>query len=563
MNNIMYPKFSKNNINKNIENEQENINKINKSFSKSKTLRWNIIYDDLHFLNFSFNKINSKNFFDKKHEENTSKINKDKNSIEKIMQKFQFSKIDTKNLLNQVDDIKIKISEKSQNKNLNFFLENKFSFSNFFDFLSIEEVKKLKETIEKQDILLKKLNENDSSPNKEVIEMNLRDNKKILEELINKNRNILLLGFEYKNLSSKERLNFINYIRKIISLGFRDKNPNMFYLENPNTNNYKTSPVQVDNKKIINELVDNNKINYNNYYNYNYNKENTNLNSLKNQKFIPPYPTGNTNLNLNSNQPYNYNLYNNNINNNPNFNSNYYINKNPIPNINQNYGNYPNYNYQKNLNFNNNIYDYLNPTNKENYNTKNINIYNSPPSKDVKNFLSDINNEFSLLSEKNTTNINSSPDTLKNMNTFENPIKYVDLKTNEVNQGLLREFKVQIRDPFMKDEIAENFFAGSNDILFALQNYFELKYQDDKLRVKLVFPSGNEYVIIKNFTDKSTDIFEETLKIMHKYEKKNAYEFILVQEGMFQKIEINKDIKYLGGLNIDVHKRIFVYYLCN
>jgi hypothetical protein len=156
----------------------------------------------------------------------------------------------------------------------------------------------------------------------------------------------------------------------------------------------------------------------------------------------------------------------------------------------------------------------------------------------------------------NPDNRNINVNLLNNHNNHEN----FDKDKKFAKNILVNEFKIEINRPDMNFDTAENFFAGTDDLEFAVSNYFQNKYQDENLKMVFLFPSGKEYFLIKNFTDTPSSIFDDITNIIVFEEKKEIIEFTLIQEGI-GRIDIVNNMKYIGGLNILKNKKIYVKYL--
>ena len=553
-----YPDFSNNNKLPN----NNNPGKTTTNILKTKGIRWLDIYQEANVLNFKYSNLKTKNY---KTELQNHNIIKDKDAINKIINKFELN-LKGENILKNSVEIKHQLSSIEDRVNLtneNFISNNLNVLRKHLDYISIEELNKIEETIKKNEIINQSLLEKNSIENNsseiEIGDIKLIDNNKnIIRDIFIKYRNIFLLDLDYKNLNMKEKENFVKFLKKLIQMGYKDKTINIFDIEklnignNDNSNNNSNKIQEYNNIKIINDLFDKNHFN------------NQNLPNNNNQNNI--YPSfNNQNIPNNNNQiGNNYNISNQNSCNIQNINN---------PTLNKNDIFYPNF-----LSNQIQVFDAFNINNSNNNNSQSqpqkeksfSNYYNNE--NDYPKFQNNSNNknknidnsefEFSLFCNvDNPAPLEDFSSNNNNSNNFDLSNKNFEIDKNIAKELLINEFKLSINQPTMQNALAENFFAGSDDILFALSNYFEYKYQSEKLDLTFVFPSKKEYKVKKDFTDKPSEIFEEILKIAYTLEKINVYEFEIFQDNKV--IEIGKNTQYLGSLNIDKNKKIIVKYTTN
>lgn len=544
MRNDIYPRFDAN-YNQPINqaavggNHPNFPNVNNKNFSKI-----NKQTEGLNFKlkNLKFNNDNRQNIADA----NINFFKNKKEEMQKIINKFNSSIgiEDVKTTKNDISNLLKNCELKIKNCQLKYEERNLSVIRSHLDLISVEDFNTLNNDLQKNKILNesffeKKENEKEGDLSIDINKINIKDHKKMISEFIKKNRNIFLLKFEYKNLSHKSKEHFINYLNKLISKGIKDKGLSAIDFEklNEELKIKSNSDSNLNNFKKINDYVDLNQIGF-----------------------------GLQNNSINNNNS-NNNLY-----------SNYF-------NINNDLVNYPN-NYQNN-NINNNLYYNKHPQQENDYFDDIIPrmdriIQNSKPQIQAqgnsinnldKNNVNNINNRnanihsldnFSLLNDNDIPHqIENDSYIFNYYNNIQNTRNTTEMDKRLARETLINEFQLEINQPDLAYEQSEYFFAGTDDLNFAVRNYYEYKYQDDKLLITFVFPSGNSYSIKKDFTDKPDVIFDEILKIMSTKENKNdLFEFELIQEGRGV-ISIPKKVKYLGGLNLEKNKKISVRYLIN
>jgi len=554
-----YPKFDKYpNLNLSQKDNNSNVNTFySQTFQVSKDSNQKVssAYKSLATLNITIKNLKRRNENNKDH--TGIKVFEMKvNEMEKIIQKF--------NMNNKLDEISCKTEEIKNNlkeledriffSNQHFDKNNINQIKNYLEHISLDEYKNLCNELEKIKIL--KQNLSDVNLNKQEsdvifdinhIEISL-DQKQSILKFIKKFRNIFLLKFEYKNISGKNKENLLKYLNQLIAFGNKDTNisPIDFDKLNQESKKFHNHPVEdLNTLKIINELVDNN---YNNFSNFNKISNNNTKNIESNDYFQAEnnYP----NMNKMSNNIYdsfiNPALFGNPKNNNNNFDK-------QIPtNANQNFDFFGN--LIENTSHNNNISNFYGSYNKIDNTNYDFNdkVYKQST---INNNIHSID-DFKLL--KNSTYNNPNSDYLKYNFNHKNQNTNYDKKL--AREMLINEFKEGINRLDLDFESADNFFAGSDDLDFAVLNYYQLKYQEEDLSMTFLFPSGKEFKLVKGFTDNPSSVFEDITNIILTQEKKDVFEFRLLQEGRGL-IDIDKNIRYLGGLNIEKNKKIQVKYV--
>jgi len=497
-------------------------------------------YKQLESLKFTFK--NLKRSSDRKEEESVlKKFESKEEEIKKIINKFN-AKMET-------GDIRVKASEINNSlkeiENKIFFISRIFEennlnqIRNYLDHIPLEEYKQFSLNLEKNKILNESLKERKENHKEQKdgfdinhIDMTF-DQKKLIIEFLKKYRNIFLLKSDYNNLNKNDKENLIKYLNKLISLGNKENNVSQIDFDKLDQQSKKqnlNSAEDLKRLKFINDFVDSNIIsggehNRNIKHASSLNNINYNNNFQYNQPKNFPSDVNIIQANNSYNNPSTYNTVQHNKN------SNFDFFGNVVPNNNVSHPQQPN----KNIN---------NPfiTNPKDHNND-------------KHYFDD----FSLLRDNSSESNNNFQALYEN---YPKSNENFDKSKKLARIILINEFKVAINRSDLSFDLAENFFFGTDDLKFAVQNYYQNKYEEENLKMNFKFPGGKDYAITKNFTDSPFSIFDDITNIIFK-EKKEYIEFKLIQDGGRGVIDIDCHVNFLGGLNIEKNKIINVKYDLN
>ena len=178
---------------------------------------------------------------------------------------------------------------------------------------------------------------------------------------------------------------------------------------------------------------------------------------------------------------------------------------------------------------------------------------NNKPEQNIYDFLGKLNEKNEDIGDFNVLDENF-PKNIINNSYFKEDLNRIE------RTALISDFKEIVNRKDLPLEVAERYFFGTNNLKTAVDGYFWEFYGDNFVSFNLVFPGGKVYKENLKWIEKPDIIFEKVLEIIFNKEKKEVFNFRLIDE-MGKIIDVNGKEKYFGSLAIKNNATIHVQYL--